>query len=72
MCIRDRFDNLNKAKEFINKSNLPIVVKADGLASGKGVFICESKGKAINAATEILSGKFKSSNNINTKYLSLI
>ena len=58
------FDNLNKAKEFINKSNLPIVVKADGLASGKGVFICESKGKAINAATEILSGKFKTSSKV--------
>ena len=58
------FDNLNKAKEFINKSNLPIVVKADGLASGKGVFICESKAKAINAATEILSGKFKTSSKV--------
>ena len=58
------FDNLNKAKEFINKSNLPIVVKADGLASGKGVFICESKDKAINAATEILSGKFKTSSKV--------
>ncbi len=41
------FDNLNKAKDFIKKNGVPIVVKADGLAAGKGVTICESADKAI-------------------------
>ena len=58
------FDNLNKIKKYISKNKLPIVVKADGLASGKGVTICKTRKEAINAAKEILSGKFKSSKKV--------
>ena len=58
------FDNLNKAKNFIKKNGVPIVVKADGLASGKGVTICESADKAIKETKEILEGKFKSSKKV--------
>ena len=36
------FDDLNSALDFLNKNKMPIVVKADGLASGKGVTICKS------------------------------
>ena len=32
------FENINEVEKFIKQNNLPIVVKADGLASGKGVF----------------------------------
>ena len=32
-------------KNFVNKNSLPLVVKADGLAAGKGVTICKSKKK---------------------------
>ena len=49
------------AKEFIKTMNLPIVVKSDGLASGKGVTICKTKKKALIDAKKILKGKFKSS-----------
>jgi phosphoribosylamine--glycine ligase len=35
----------------------PIVVKADGLAAGKGVVICKSKEEALSVASEMLSGK---------------
>ena len=35
------FENSNKAVIFLDKAQFPIVVKADGLASGKGVYICE-------------------------------
>ena len=52
------FKNSKEANEFIEKCNLPIVVKADGLASGKGVYICNKKDEAFNAIKEIFNGKF--------------
>ena len=55
------FDNLNDAENFIKKNGTPIVVKADGLAAGKGVTICDTTDQAIKATKEILDGKFKSS-----------
>ena len=58
------FENLNSAKDFIKKNGFPIVVKADGLAAGKGVTICESADKAIKEIKEILEGKFKSSKKV--------
>ena len=58
------FDSLNEAKDFIKKNGVPIVVKADGLAAGKGVTICESADKAIKETKEILEGKFKSSKKV--------
>ncbi len=58
------FDSLNDAKDFIKKNDIPIVVKADGLAAGKGVTICESADEAIKEIKEILEGKFKSSKKV--------
>merc|ERR1712167_378935 len=58
------FNNFNQAKNFIKKNKTPLVVKADGLASGKGVFICNSKNEAKKITKEILAGKFKSSNKV--------
>jgi phosphoribosylamine--glycine ligase len=55
------FSNLNEALNFINSNGVPIVVKADGLAAGKGVTICKSIDEAIKSTKEILEGKFKSS-----------
>ncbi len=52
----DRFTDIEKAKEFIANADLPIVVKTDGLAAGKGVIICETKDQAITAASDMLSG----------------
>ena len=43
---------------FLEKCNLPIVIKADGLASGKGVYICNSKDEGLTAIKEIFEGKF--------------
>ena len=48
-------------KEYIDKMNVPIVIKADGLASGKGVFICKNKNTALQKCKAINQGKFKSS-----------
>jgi len=58
------FSNLNEALDFINSNGVPIVVKADGLAAGKGVTICKSIDEAIKSTKEILEGKFKSSKKV--------
>ena len=52
------FEKFNDARKFLDKCNLPIVVKADGLASGKGVYICDKKEEALDAIQEIFDGKF--------------
>jgi phosphoribosylamine--glycine ligase len=58
------FNNYRDASIFIKKNTTPIVVKADGLASGKGVFVCTSKESALKNTKQILDGKFKSSNKV--------
>ena len=58
------FNNFDDAANFIKKNKIPIVVKADGLAAGKGVSICSSKEEALSCVKEILDGKFKSSNRV--------
>ena len=52
------FKNSQEANLFLKKTNFPIVVKADGLASGKGVYICENIEIAKSAVYEIFNGKF--------------
>ncbi len=52
------FKNKLEANKFIENSNLPIVIKADGLASGKGVYICKTKEDCIVAIDEIFNGRF--------------
>ena len=58
------FNNINEASSFINQVGIPIVVKADGLAAGKGVSICRSKEEALKNTKEILEGKFTSSSTV--------
>jgi len=58
------FENFDDASNFIKKNKTPIVVKADGLAAGKGVFICNSTEEALKNTKEILDGKFKSSKKV--------
>jgi phosphoribosylamine--glycine ligase len=43
---------------YIRARRLPVVVKADGLAAGKGVIICETHEAAIEAASAMLGGRF--------------
>ncbi len=50
--------SLEEAKEIIFSSPNPLVVKADGLASGKGVFIPKTKKESLKATEEIIKGKF--------------
>jgi len=52
VCSTDK-----EALESLDLFHLPIVIKADGLAAGKGVLICESKRDAQEAITGLFSGK---------------
>ena len=56
--------NIKQVNNFLNSSALPIVVKADGLAAGKGVTICNTKNNVIKFSKEIFKGKFKSSRKV--------
>jgi phosphoribosylamine--glycine ligase len=58
------FKNINDARQFIAKINYPLVIKADGLASGKGVYICENNKDAELAIKEIFDGKFGKAENL--------
>ena len=53
--------NKSDIKKFLNYHHMPIVVKADGLAAGKGVVICNSVNEVKKVCDKIFSGKFKSS-----------
>jgi phosphoribosylamine--glycine ligase len=52
------FTAANFDPAYIRAQRLPVVVKADGLAAGKGVIICETHAAAIEAATAMLGGSF--------------
>jgi phosphoribosylamine---glycine ligase len=64
LCVRHdiptasygRFSNAGAAKEFVRQSGAPIVVKADGLAAGKGVVIARTIGEAEAAIDAMLGG----------------
>jgi phosphoribosylamine--glycine ligase len=50
-------DATSEVKQALGRFSTPVVVKADGLAAGKGVVICSTKDEAAAAASEMLSGK---------------
>ena len=52
----ERFDDVAKAEAYVKAQKPPIVVKADGLAAGKGVIIAESADQAVAAVRDMLSG----------------
>ena len=58
------FKTKNDAKKFLNNSTFPIVIKADNLASGKGVYICNNSNDAHIAIDEIFNGKFGDAENL--------
>lgn len=57
-AIYETFNDEKKAADFAKQLGFPCVIKADGLAAGKGVIIAENFSEAKNAIAEILSGKF--------------
>lgn len=53
-----RFTSADAAKTYLRTQNPPFVVKADGLAAGKGVIIAETLGQADDAVDQLLGGQF--------------
>jgi len=52
------FNELQKAKNYLNEIDYPIVIKTDGLAAGKGVLIVENQDDAERELDEVFNGKF--------------
>jgi phosphoribosylamine--glycine ligase len=48
------FDDAQEAKKYVESLNYPVVIKADGLAAGKGVIVCDGKKEALDAIDEML------------------
>jgi phosphoribosylamine--glycine ligase len=53
-----RFPDAASAKAFVAEKGAPIVVKADGLAAGKGVIMAETEAEALAAIDDIFGGRF--------------
>jgi len=56
--------NKNHVNKFLINSQFPVVVKADGLASGKGVSICKNKRQVIKKTSDIFKGRVGSSKKV--------
>jgi len=52
------FEKNEDAINFLKNSKFPIVIKADGLAAGKGVYISKNLSEAIEAVNDVFNGKF--------------
>lgn len=53
-----RFKDADAAKQYIRQQGAPIVIKADGLAAGKGVVLAQTQAEAQTAVDDILGGAF--------------
>jgi len=58
------FENKVDAKKFLKNAKYPNVIKADNLAAGKGVYICNNEQESFSAIEEIFNGKFGETKNI--------
>ena len=58
------FENRIDAKKFLKSAKYPNVIKADNLAAGKGVYICNNERESFLAVEEIFDGKFGEAKNI--------
>ena len=58
------FENRTDAKKFLENAKYPNVIKADNLAAGKGVYICNNEQESFMAVEEIFNGKFGNAKNV--------
>ncbi len=58
------FDSYEEAKKYVESCKIPVVLKADGLALGKGVLICKTRAEALDGLAEMmLQAKFGNAGN---------
>ena len=60
----EEFEHFENAETYIKKSKHPLVIKADGLAAGKGVTISQTIEESLKCTREIMNGKFKTSKKV--------
>ena len=58
-----RFTDVAEALDYVGTQSAPYVIKADGLAAGKGVVICDNLEEAENEIEEMMTGKFGDASN---------
>jgi phosphoribosylamine--glycine ligase len=58
------FESRTEAKKFLENAKYPNVIKADNLAAGKGVYICNNEQESFMAVEEIFNGKFGNAKNV--------
>ena len=58
------FENAEESLKYVDTAKHPLVIKADNLAAGKGVYICREKAESYLAVKEIFNGKFGIAKNI--------
>ena len=58
------FENAEDSYKYLDNAKHPLVIKADNLAAGKGVYICRNKNESCLAVKEIFEGKFGIAKNI--------
>ena len=58
------YDDIASSLAFLKQCKYPVVIKADGLAAGKGVYICKTKEQSKTAVIEIFDGKFGKTNQV--------
>jgi phosphoribosylamine---glycine ligase len=57
------FDDLEAARDYLKTKSPPYILKADGLAAGKGVAICQSLNEALGELEDMLGGRFGAAGN---------
>jgi phosphoribosylamine--glycine ligase len=57
-CAKDAvFSSFNEASDYVKKQTSPLVIKADGLAAGKGAIVAQSTGEALKALSDIMEAR---------------
>lgn len=56
-ALWERFDEVDAAREFIRRRGAPIVIKADGLAAGKGVVVAATEAEALAAVDAMMEAR---------------
>lgn len=57
-CARDAiFSSFDEARDYVKKQALPVIIKADGLAAGKGAIVAQSAEEALSALSDIMEAR---------------